>query len=634
MRRNSLFHLKRYVIDHETKVQHWVHQDNAKKKATKKLSSVSIDLSNFVTNSDPVVIPIGKNSKTAPLLHATFKTKALKYNTKMLVKVEPGSRTERDSRLVKKIIGEEYFLDRTDSDLSPTTMDTASVASDDESDFTFDADEASSVNNDNDVADSELRKRVDDLQQQLDAIEAESFERLTVIREKDKELATAQKRLAASERELADKTAQLEKQQEDKDELLTQLERLKKPAGRGEADTLRAEAVAHLSTINTLEKDIERLKREAKDREKEKDRDRDKDRENDRSKDKNKESEATILRLQQENDRLSKLLREKESAAETRPSYKSRAARDDDDDGERNGGLGGRLEMARKGASSSGDAKQMASLRQELEEKLLLEKSIYCVEPQLRSGLPISAGLIFEALQSWSSLQPQDKSYGNTGSKSITTVTAGIDLAIKRARYDNGLLCYWLATVITLLSKLRHKQESEWNGPSADALDSAASTMSPATRLEFSLTATLGKAYSMLVKNICLQLDPLLVPVMLYHHVMPRGTTFSSGAGVVVHMVDELYRQLQEYHVHNGLITQIFSQVLYYVDAVLFNALATRKDLCTCAHGFRVRLQVSRLEEWIPSAFVGVRDQLAPAVQAAKLLVMDKHLLGKLVYNT
>lgn len=63
----------------------------------------------------------------------------------------------------------------------------------------------------------------------------------------------------------------------------------------------------------------------------------------------------------------------------------------------------------------------------------------------------------------------------------------------------------------------------------------------------------------------------------------------------------------------------------------------SREDLCTCNSGFRIRLQLSRLEEWIPAPanssllsaqqLILLRDQLAPAVQASKLLVIDKKLL-------
>lgn len=63
----------------------------------------------------------------------------------------------------------------------------------------------------------------------------------------------------------------------------------------------------------------------------------------------------------------------------------------------------------------------------------------------------------------------------------------------------------------------------------------------------------------------------------------------------------------------------------------------SREELCTCNSGFRIRLQLSRLEEWVPTPpasslltqaqLILLREQLSPAVQASKLLVIDKKLL-------
>lgn len=185
-----------------------------------------------------------------PCLLATIKTRPLKYNDKTLVKVSSSSHPpDRDSRLVKTIAGEDYYLDRTASDPSPTTLDTQSVASDNDDDDVFDATDiaqhhdayegntSSSGNGggnnnnspSNNVVVDELRRRIEDLSQQLEESDSESFNRLGTIREKDKEISSLQKEIA--------------KLRKDKDEMVEQLERLKKPAGKSEVDTLRSEVV-------------------------------------------------------------------------------------------------------------------------------------------------------------------------------------------------------------------------------------------------------------------------------------------------------------------------------------------------------------------------------------------------------
>lgn len=201
------------------------------------LAKVSIDLSNFAQSNgtEVVTIPFVKGAPSrGPCLLVNIKTRPLKYNDKVLVKVtgNPG----KDSRLVKTIAGEDYFLDRTASEPSPTTLDTASVASgDEEDDFESDsvglheADSYSASASSQPAVVDELRRRIEDLSQQVEAADSESFSRLSTIREKDKEISSLQKEAAKLRR--------------DKDELVEQLERFKKPAGKSEVDTLRAESV-------------------------------------------------------------------------------------------------------------------------------------------------------------------------------------------------------------------------------------------------------------------------------------------------------------------------------------------------------------------------------------------------------
>ncbi len=205
---------------------------------------MSIDLSNFASatnGTELITIPFVKGAPSkGPCLFATFKVRPLKYNDKTLVKVTSIASSANDSRLVKTIGGEDYFLDKTASEPSPTTLDTQSETTDNnDDDDLFDSPD---VSHEDGVAGSssgnvlgggvvveELRRRIDDLSQQLEASDSESFNRLATIREKDKEIGSKEKEIV--------------KLRKDKDDLVEQLERLKKPAGKSEVDILRSEAV-------------------------------------------------------------------------------------------------------------------------------------------------------------------------------------------------------------------------------------------------------------------------------------------------------------------------------------------------------------------------------------------------------
>jgi myosin heavy subunit len=459
----------------------------------------------------------------------------------------------------------------------------------------------------------ELKRRIEDLSQQVEAADSESFSRMTTIRQKDKEIATLQKDVTKLRR--------------DKDDMVEQLERLKKPAGKSDVDTLRAEIVDRMAEINNLEKEVDSLKKELASKESARER----EVRNDSSSNEVAALKSRCTSLQQDNERLSKLLREKEREKESSTAN----GKGYSDDGRKGGGTTN-VVLSRDGREDD-LRKQLTTLRQELDEKILLEKSIYCVEPQFRAGLSISATLILDVLPDAKGNKDKDKD--KILSHTLTLIVSGLETAVKRSHLDSPMLCYWLSTCISILVKLRKKQDNEIYDSSS--LVPSASSASPITRFEYSVTTLASKIYAQLVKNVVTRLEEELVALLLHSHHMPRGTPLASGAGLVLAIINQIHSNLVDYHVPPPIAAQLFTQIYYYINAVLFNCMLTpgpsREDLCTCTSGFRIRLQLSRLEEWIPTPaqssllvqgqLMQLRDQLAPAVQASKLLVIDKKLL-------
>ncbi len=126
-----------------------------------------------------------------------------------------------------------------------------------------------------------------------------------------------------------------------------------------------------------------------------------------------------------------------------------------------------------------------------------------------------------------------------------------------------------------------------------------------------------------------------------------RNAPSSSHAGTnvahLVHLLSQTYELLQNSRVPDSIVAQFFTQIFYFIDALLMNALITRKELCTCSNGFQTKLELSDLEAWIQKngtfmnsvkyptfvlLFTYHRDELNPIIQAATLLVMDKSALG------
>ena len=69
-------------------------------------------------------------------------------------------------------------------------------------------------------------------------------------------------------------------------------------------------------------------------------------------------------------------------------------------------------------------------------------------------------------------------------------------------------------------------------------------------------------------------------------------------------VLTDCYMLLKRHAVFDSVLQQFFCQAFYFINASLFNNLLKRKELCTCASGFRIKLGLSQLEEWTNTAKV------------------------------
>jgi hypothetical protein len=85
---------------------------------------------------------------------------------------------------------------------------------------------------------------------------------------------------------------------------------------------------------------------------------------------------------------------------------------------------------------------------------------------------------------------------------------------------------------------------------------------------------------------------------------------------------------LLENHVFDKVINTFFNQVFFYINAKLLNQLFQRSEYCSPTTGFRIKLGLSHLVDWIvshsiktPQRFLNARNQFQHISQAATLLV-------------
>jgi len=87
---------------------------------------------------------------------------------------------------------------------------------------------------------------------------------------------------------------------------------------------------------------------------------------------------------------------------------------------------------------------------------------------------------------------------------------------------------------------------------------------------------------------------------------LPKKTTKLSGARLaqytpqtVINILSSILRVLRTYRVHTSVIQQIIQQLLYFINAEIFNRLLTDSDYCCRSKAMQIRLNISTVEDWI-----------------------------------
>eukprot|EP01132_Coremiostelium_polycephalum_P006597 gene6597-8165_t len=664
-----------------------------KKKASKTLGKIEMDLTSYLNSRPNQVVNVSftKGLKPEPVLSCTFNTIPLKYNNKPLVKVLQGKDTSKDPRIVRTFGGDDYFLDKTDSDISDTTVDT-SVASD----MSFQDFSDDDLNDDLGESKKELRKEIDQLTKERDYAENESYERLQQFKEAEQECENLKKQLKILQDDLADKERTIENYQIEKENQINREIEDARNSGdpNSEIEILRQEKIEKMTIISNQEKEISKLKKQIK-----------------QSMITNSELgniSSTDLRskyqsLQQENESQEKLIgqleREKAELIErlqnggfstptkmrsgsltgggslydSISSTSSTSSNGSSTNNNNNNGNG-----VNKPSSGSIEElrRQSSQYKQELDEKVLVERTIFLAEPQFKGNLPVSGINLFDGLVGLGVMKDF-----KIGTRVFSSINMAFETTFKKCQNDNHLLAYWLSTTCLILAKIKNKTDMESNG--------ANELSSPISSFEYNLKTIIFKFYSKLIQNAYLKLSPVLVRSILQHDIhafssgklvkrksapdiptynsivaasgstSPSTTDHNNGttpgsppvagpgskkktnnnnhhtthnifnSNTTLDILQEFFEILRQNYVHPNLITQFFSQIFYYLNSLLLNSLNTIKGLCSVANGFQMKIELSKIQDWVSISRLDESiPQLSPMIETTNLLVMDKELLS------
>ncbi|KAK5582214.1 hypothetical protein RB653_003797 [Dictyostelium firmibasis] len=508
-------------------------KEEKKKSQGKVLGKIELDLTSYMNSkhSQPIALSFTKGLKPEPQIFCSFNTIPLKHNNKPLIKVG-GKDASKDPRIVRTFGGEDYFLDKTDDELSDTTVDT-SMANDITSNDYSDED----INDDLGESKKDLKNEIDRLYKEIEGIESESYERLQTIKEREKDIDSLRKQIKILSDDVAEKDSIIENHQLEKDSLIDQqINEVARYSNdpTSEVEILRQEKMEKIAIITAQEKEISKLKKQIK-----------------QTALSNTEFSSTSgadLRtkyqaLQQENEQQEKLIaqleKEKQDLLDKQHQqqqlYSTTSASSLSNMG--GGGNAGSLTNGKKiqspeivqtkASNTSGSIeelrKQSAAYKQELDEKALVERSIFLGEPQFRGNLPVSGINLFDGLVALGVL----KDY-KIGVRVFSSINIAFEHTFKKSSTDSSLLAYWLSASCLLLAKIKNKMESDQplgGGGNTSPQYDQNGQLSPISSFEYNLKTIIFKFYSKLVQNAYNKLSPVLVKSILQHDIL----AFNSG---------------------------------------------------------------------------------------------------------
>lgn len=148
---------------------------------------------------------------------------------------------------------------------------------------------------------------------------------------------------------------------------------------------------------------------------------------------------------------------------------------------------------------------------------------------------------------------------------------------------------------------------------------------------------TIINSYAYLIRQIEVMFKPFIVPAVLDHDEMSRGsntgrskahesTTTPAEPKSLINNLDGVFQKLKYFGLEDCYIEQIIKQLMNYICAVAMNNLMLRPETFTWKSGMRIRYNVSLLEAWVRDNKMSkdVIGMLQPLIEVAQVLQARK----------
>ncbi|EGC35765.1 hypothetical protein DICPUDRAFT_151845 [Dictyostelium purpureum] len=299
------------------------------------------------------------------------------------------------------------------------------------------------------------------------------------------------------------------------------------------------------------------------------------------------------------------------------------------------------LEDQLEGGSSNGFVPTVAkSDDQEREETRLIERSIFVQSMTFRDGVGVTALSLFEKLSDLNAFSSQN-------SRLFNKVHSALSQQVEKSMYNSFDLSYWLSNISSLIHLIKdgpNNIDDEYD-PIIDGIlvmDNGSPSMggrkSPSQTFYYQLISLSREIYSLLLHNIYNKLRPKLTNIISQGTCILDKKTNRFSAVENDADINKICKLLQKYmnffkdrFLFDSIVQQFFSQTFHFISHTLLNDILGSDKYCTPANGFKLKLSLSKFDDWISSCeerelLEPCRHQFMAIIEAANLMVIDKSI--------
>ncbi|KAN0035296.1 hypothetical protein ACTA71_004561 [Dictyostelium dimigraforme] len=283
-------------------------------------------------------------------------------------------------------------------------------------------------------------------------------------------------------------------------------------------------------------------------------------------------------------------------------------------------------------------------IKQENQDKVegrLIEQCIYTQPLTFVDGIGSVASSLYEQLTDICAFSQEN-------GKLFTKVFTALQQALERSMYNSNDLAYWLSNISGLIHLIKDGPNNidDDRDPIIDGIlimqnnsfSSTSQRKTPSQTFYYQLENLLRESYSLLLHSIYNKLRPKLTKIISFGAcILDKKTNRFSAAendvdiNKICNILQKYMNLLKDKFIFDSIIQQFFSQTFHFISYTLLNEVLNGENYCTPSSGFKIKLSLSKMDDWVSSSeerelLLPARDHFMSIIETANLMVIDKSI--------